>query len=88
MENANGLTKNFDVNIEKRQNCYRWNFITTHSENEIEPVNVIIPGEEFTARLWVVSGAQENITNTVPSNVIDADMIKITKYIYNQIIFQ
>jgi len=68
MENANGITNSFDVNIEKRQNCYRWNFITTYGNGYIKPVNVIIPGEEFTARLWVVSGEEENITNITPSN--------------------
>jgi len=79
MENANGITNSFDVNIEKRQNCYRWNFITTYGIDKIEPINVIIPGEEFTARLWVVSGEEENITNITPSNVIHINLI----YKYN-----
>lgn len=70
MTNKNGNTNDFNVNIEKRQYCYRWNFITTFSESKVEPTNIILPGEEFKARLWVVSGEEENINSIVPSNVI------------------
>jgi len=70
MENENGITSSFDVNIEKRNYCYRWNFITIFSEDKVEPINIITPGEEFNARLWVVSGEVDNIDNIVPSNVL------------------
>jgi len=69
MTNKNGNTKSFDVNIEKRKYCYRWNFITTFSGSKIEPIDIIIPNEEFTARLWVVSGSDNNSSNIVPTNV-------------------
>ncbi|OUM69390.1 hypothetical protein PIROE2DRAFT_2692 [Piromyces sp. E2] len=68
MENENGIKNNFEVDIEKRSHCYRWNFITTYSENKIEPINIITPGEEYKARLWVVSAEVDNIDNIVPSN--------------------
>jgi hypothetical protein len=68
MTSKKGNKDSFDVNIEKRQYCFRWNFITTYSETRPKPFNVILPGEEFTARLWVVSGEENNISNIVPTN--------------------
>jgi len=79
MTSKKGNKDSFDVNIEKRQYCFRWNFITTYSETRPKPFNVILPGEEFTARLWVVSGEENNISNIVPTNVIYKIIILLKK---------
>ncbi|ORX78828.1 hypothetical protein BCR32DRAFT_294796 [Anaeromyces robustus] len=68
MTNADNVKQSFNVNIEKRLNCYRWNFITIYSEIQIEPINIVTPGEEYIARLWVVSGEEERNDNIIPTN--------------------